>query len=62
VRNLERHGIEPSEVADQAIAAVLEQRFYVLPMQPAFKERISEVVRRRAEDIVEQRNPRGGLT
>ena len=40
------------------VAAVREQRFYVLPMRPDFKERMSEVVRRRAEDIVEQRNPR----
>jgi hypothetical protein len=42
------------------ITAVREQRFYVLPMRPDFKQRFLEVVRRRAEDIVEQRNPRSG--
>jgi NAD(P)-dependent dehydrogenase (short-subunit alcohol dehydrogenase family) len=58
VRTLERNGIEPSEVADEVVAAVREQRFYVLPMQREFRQRIDEVVRGRAEDIVEQRNPR----
>ena len=60
VLNLERHGIDPSDVAEDVVAAVREQRLYVLSMEPTFKERFSEVVRRRADDIVEQRNPRLG--
>jgi hypothetical protein len=60
VRNLERNGTEPSEVADDVVAAIREQRLYALSMEPVFKERVSEVVRRRAEDILEQRNPPPG--
>ena len=47
---LERMGIEPSEVAEEVVSAIREPRLYVLPMRADFKERFSEVVRRRAED------------
>jgi short-subunit dehydrogenase len=59
-RNLEHQGMEPSEVADEVIAAVREQRFYILPMREDFKQGVSSIVRRRAEDIVAEGSPRAG--
>jgi short-subunit dehydrogenase len=57
VKMLERMGIDPSEVANDVVSAIREPRLYVLPMRDDFKQRFSEVVRRRAEDIVGGRNP-----
>jgi NAD(P)-dependent dehydrogenase (short-subunit alcohol dehydrogenase family) len=57
VQMLERMGIDPSEVADEVVSAIREPRLYVLPMRDDFKQRFSDVVRRRAEDIVGERNP-----
>ena len=38
VANLMRMGMEPAEVAEEVVAAVVERRLYVLPMQPGMKE------------------------
>jgi hypothetical protein len=57
VQMLERMGIDPSEVADDVVSAIREPRLYVLPMRDDFKQRFSDVVRRRAEDIAGERNP-----
>jgi NAD(P)-dependent dehydrogenase (short-subunit alcohol dehydrogenase family) len=57
VKMLERMGIDPSEVANDVVSAIREPRLYVLPMRDDFKQRFSEVVRRRAEDIAGERNP-----
>jgi NAD(P)-dependent dehydrogenase (short-subunit alcohol dehydrogenase family) len=58
VQMLDRMGIDPAEVADAVVSAILEPRLYVLPMRDDFKQGFSGVVRRRAEDIVGERNPR----
>jgi NAD(P)-dependent dehydrogenase (short-subunit alcohol dehydrogenase family) len=57
VSMLERMGIDPSEVAAAVVSAIQADRLYVLPMRDGFKQRFSEIVRRRAEDIVEERSP-----
>ncbi len=46
-------GYEPSHVADQVAEAVLANRFYVVPAQPA----LLDLIRLRMQDITEQRNP-----
>jgi NAD(P)-dependent dehydrogenase (short-subunit alcohol dehydrogenase family) len=57
VADLMRMGMEPLEVAEEVLSAVLERRLYVLPMKPAFKERFLDVIRRRAAAVIEGRNP-----
>jgi len=46
-------GYPPSEVAEQVVQGILEQRFYIVPAQPEVKVRAAW----RAEDIIELRNP-----
>jgi NAD(P)-dependent dehydrogenase (short-subunit alcohol dehydrogenase family) len=47
-------GMAPSEVADKVVAAIREQRFYILPHDD---EAWLDPIRHRTIDIVEQRNP-----
>jgi NAD(P)-dependent dehydrogenase (short-subunit alcohol dehydrogenase family) len=51
-RSLEA-GYEPEVVADAVHDAVLADRFYIVPAQPA----LQELIRVRMQDIIEQRNP-----
>jgi len=46
-------GYPPSEVADQVVRGILENRFYVVPAQPEVKSGIAV----RAQDLIELRNP-----
>jgi len=46
-------GYPPSEVAEQVVQGIREQRFYIVPAQPEVKARAAW----RAEDILELRNP-----
>src|SRR5215475_7914710 len=46
-------GYPPSEVANQVVLGVLENRFYVVPAQPEVMSRIAV----RAQDLIELRNP-----
>ncbi len=52
VRQLVSAGTNPAEIADHVIAAIRDERFYVLP-HPQWKEQ----VRARMEGILEERNP-----
>ena len=52
VRQLISAGTNPAEIADHVIAAIRDERFYVLP-HPEWKEQ----VRARMEGILEERNP-----
>jgi NAD(P)-dependent dehydrogenase (short-subunit alcohol dehydrogenase family) len=53
VKNLMSAGIEPAVVADAAVAAMRENRFYVLPMKPDFRGRFVEAILQRAASIAE---------
>jgi NAD(P)-dependent dehydrogenase (short-subunit alcohol dehydrogenase family) len=46
-------GYSPSEVAEQVIAGIREDRFYIVPAQPEVKSSIGI----RAQDLLELRNP-----
>jgi NAD(P)-dependent dehydrogenase (short-subunit alcohol dehydrogenase family) len=46
-------GYPPSEVAEQVVAGIREERFYIVPAQPEVKGNIAI----RAEDLLELRNP-----
>ncbi|HEX7787762.1 MAG TPA: SDR family NAD(P)-dependent oxidoreductase, partial [Methylomirabilota bacterium] len=46
-------GYPPSEVAEQVVAGIHEQRFYIVPAQPEVKANIGV----RAHDLLELRNP-----
>ena len=46
-------GYPPSEVAEQVIGGIREDRFYIVPAQPEMKSRIAA----RAQDLIELRNP-----
>jgi len=46
-------GYPPSEVAEQVVQGIRDQRFYIVPAQPEVKVRATW----RAEDILELRNP-----
>jgi hypothetical protein len=46
-------GYPPSEVADQVLRGIREERFYVLPSQPEITERAMV----RAQDVLALRNP-----
>lgn len=52
VRQLISMGTSPAEIADHVLAAIRDERFYVLP-HPEWKEQ----VRARMEGILEERNP-----
>jgi short-subunit dehydrogenase len=46
-------GYPPSEVADQVVAGIREDRFYIVPAQPEVKSGIGI----RAQDLLELKNP-----
>ena len=46
-------GYPPSEVADQVVRGIFENRFYIVPAQPEVKSAIAV----RAQDLIELRNP-----
>jgi NAD(P)-dependent dehydrogenase (short-subunit alcohol dehydrogenase family) len=46
-------GYPPSEVADQVIRGIREDRFYIVPAQPEVKARIAV----RAQELIELKNP-----
>jgi len=46
-------GYPPSEVAEQVIDGIREDRFYIVPAQPEVKSGIAI----RAQDLLELRNP-----
>lgn len=46
-------GYPPSEVAEQVIAGIRDDRFYIVPAQPEVKKGIGV----RAQDLLELRNP-----
>jgi NAD(P)-dependent dehydrogenase (short-subunit alcohol dehydrogenase family) len=46
-------GYPPSEVAEQVVAGIREERFYIVPAQPDVKGNIAI----RAQDLLELRNP-----
>ncbi len=46
-------GYPPSEVAEQVLRGIREERFYVVPAQPDVKSNIAV----RAQDLIELRNP-----
>ena len=46
-------GYPPSEVAEQVLQGVREERFYIVPAQPEVKANIAV----RAQDLIELRNP-----
>ena len=46
-------GYPPSEVADQVVRGIREDRFYIVPAQPQVKSGIAV----RAQDLIELRNP-----
>ncbi len=46
-------GYPPSEVAEQVVLGIREERFYVVPAQPDVKSNIAV----RAQDLIELRNP-----
>jgi len=52
-RNFINAGLEPSEVANDVVDAIREDRFYVVPAQPW----IVDMIQTRLQDITQQRNP-----
>src|SRR5712691_11390853 len=46
-------GYPPSEVAEQVVAGIREDRFYIVPAQPEVKSAIAV----RAQDLIELKNP-----
>jgi hypothetical protein len=46
-------GYPPSEVAEQVVRGIREDRFYIVPAQPEVKSAIGV----RAQDLLELRNP-----
>jgi len=51
-RQLVAAGLPPEQVARRVVAAVKDERFYILP-HPEFKA----AIRARMEDVLEERNP-----